>query len=128
MTTSTEIKKWEQRVSKEDGGYCSLQLESHFKSEEIIELRAALESSHQALRQITYEGPSTAVRIATQALAGVVSQDSGRDAERFVFEHSNPEAMLKIELKAIQQEPAPLIDWWRIEIDAAMAAQQGKKD
>ena len=89
MNTSTEIKTWQERAGTfEDltvtdlGCHCGEHVDAEISDlrAENQRLAAALESAHQALRQITYEGPSTAVRIATQALAGVKLADSGRDA------------------------------------------------
>ena len=42
-----------------------------------------------------------------------------RDAARFVFQHTNHEAMLKVEIAALKA--AADIDWYRNAIDAAMA-------
>lgn len=46
-----------------------------------------------------------------------------RDAARFVFEHSNPDAMLNIELLALKHKEPCDIAWCRAQIDLAMGAK-----
>lgn len=44
-----------------------------------------------------------------------------RDAARFVFEHTQAEAMIHIEMKALSLPPGQHLDWYRKEIDAAIS-------
>jgi len=50
-------------------------------------------------------------------------QGEALDAARFVFSYTEPEAMLRLEMKALGDEQSKNnIEWWRAAIDAAMLA------
>lgn len=61
-----------------------------------------------------------------RAKSGEQPADERKDAERFRFEHTNLHAMLEIELLALQGEPKS-VDWWREQIDRALA-EKGERD
>jgi len=62
------------------------------------------------------------LKLAEAALAKQVPAQE-QDAARFVFEHTQHEAMYKIEIKALRSDTKTSLDWWRAEIDAAQLAQ-----
>lgn len=97
---NNEIKTWQER------------LEKHNSTNHVFKKK----------RGLLWDAPDAMLAEIAELRAKVESLAA--DAERFVFEHSRPDAMIHIEMAALSLPPGQHIDWYRGQIDAAIAKEK----